>query len=448
MIELVDTRDTYIQDFTRLEKELTGGKPSWFKNLRKLAISRFQETGFPTDRDEDWRFTDLGPIVEKIFKSPEGGESDSLQAQVDWLGTSFSTRLVFVNGCFSQKLSTINEAIEAKSLALTIDKEPARLEPYLDKTQGNSFAALNSAFFTDGAFIHLPKGQVIEQPIHIVFISNSNGHPTISHPRILIIAGQDSKATIVQSYVGVQDQVYHALKKAPSGRAGCGLYFTNSVTEIFLGENSSLESYKFENESQEAFHVANIHAQQKRSSNFTSHTISASGAIIRNDLTSVLSEEGAGCTLNGLYLLTGAQHVDNHTTIDHAKPHCASRELYKGVLDGKSRAVFNGKIIVRPDAQKTDAMQTNKNLMLSEGALVNTKPVLEIFANDVKCKHGATIGQISQDMMFYLKSRGLDREEARRLLIYAFTTEMIRKMSVEQIRNKLEELVLKRYRGD
>jgi len=258
------------------------------------------------------------------------------------------------------------------------------------------------------------------------------GTATVSHPRNLILAGDDSQTMIVESYIGLNN----------------ALYFTNAVTEIVAGENAVVAHYKLQRESEEAFHISTVQASLNHSSNFSSHSIDLGGALVRNDVNAVLDGKGIECTLDGLYMVAGRQHVDNHTRIDHVKPHCSSRELYKGVLGGRSKGVFNGKIYVHKDAQKTDAKQTNKNLLLSEDAVINTKPQLEIYADDVKCTHGTTIGQLDQEAIFYLRSRGIDLEAARGLLTYAFASEMIGRIKVEPVRAQLEHLLLARLRKD
>ena len=290
--------------------------------------------------------------------------------------------------------------------------------------------ALNTANFQDGLLIRIAKGAVIEQPIHLLFESSANGKPTVSHPRTLILAGADSHATIVETYQG-------------SG----GAYFTNAVTELVAGDNAVIDHYKLQTESQQAFHVATLQVQVGRGANFRSHSISFGGALVRNDINAVLSE-GCECTLNGLYLVSGEQHIDNHTTIDHAKPHAASHELYKGILDGHSSAVFSGKILVRKDAQKTDAKQTNKNLVLSEEAVINTKPELQIHADDVRCTHGATIGQLDPEAIFYLQSRGIGLAEARNLLIFAFARDIVDRIKVAPLREELERTLLEKLHAN
>ncbi|MGH7429263.1 MAG: Fe-S cluster assembly protein SufD, partial [Candidatus Methylomirabilaceae bacterium] len=341
---------------------------------------------------------------------------------------------VFVNGRYSPQLSSfrsLSKGVTAGSLAAALETDPTSLEPHLTRYarhEEHPFVALNTAFIEDGAFVHVPKGQVLNEPIHLLYVSTAGGTPGVSHPRNLIVVDDESQAMVVESYVGL----------------GRDVYFTNAVTEIVGGRNTVIDYCKLERESEGAFHIATLQARLDRNSTFTSHAIDLGGALVRNDLNAVLAAEGVECTLNGLYMTKGQQHVDNHTRIDHVKPHCNSRELYKGVLDGRSRGVFNGKIYVHKDAQKTDAKQTNKNLLLSENAVINTKPQLEIYADDVKCTHGSTIGQIDQDALFYLRSRGIGRQTARSLLTYAFASEMINRIRIAPIRVQLETLLVTR----
>jgi Fe-S cluster assembly protein SufD len=321
------------------------------------------------------------------------------------------------------------------SLKDVLAQDPQSAEPHLAKIarDGNAFAAVNAAFLEDGAFVRIPARTAVAHPIHLVFLSEPAPGPTVSHPRNLVIAEAGSQAHIVETYVGTAGE----------------LYFTNAVTEVVLGEGAVLDFSKLERDSDAAFHVATTEVSQGRDSSFTSHSIVLGGALARNDLNVRLDAEGAECTLNGLFIGSGTQHLDNHTLIDHAKPHGTSRELYKGIMDGQSRGVFNGKIIVRPDAQKTDAMQTNKNLLLSQEALVNSKPALEIFADDVKCKHGSTIGQLDDAAMFYLRSRGIGEQEARDLLVYAFASDVASRIRVAPLRAFVEaQLGLRLSRGD
>ena len=296
-------------------------------------------------------------------------------------------------------------------------------------TEGEQpFSALNTAFLQDGAVIRIDDGVVLKDPVHVVFISTAPGEAVVTHPRVLLLVGDNSQVSVIESYAGLRD-------------AG---YFTNAVTQIEAGAGSVVHHCKILRESLQSYHVAGMQARLARNAVVTSNSITLGGALVRNDIGVVLDGEGAECTLNGLYLAGGKQHIDNHTTIDHASPHCASHELYKGILDGDGRAVFNGKIIVRLDAQKTDAKQSNKALLLSERAQVNTKPQLEIFADDVKCAHGATVGQLDEDALFYLRARGLGREEARRILIQAFATDVLNRVRHKPIQMELGRALLDR----
>ncbi|PYU93499.1 MAG: Fe-S cluster assembly protein SufD [Acidobacteria bacterium] len=358
------------------------------------------------------------------------GWSPSRLADVT-LGEVACTQLVFLNGHFSQELSSpgkLPEGVKAGSLASALDSDGGLLEEHLARYASyrrNAFTALNTAFVEDGAFVYLPKDAVVKEPIHLLFLSTASKDPAVCHPRNLIVAGSSAQATVIESYAGLEG----------------GVYFTNAVTEIVTGEQSRIDHTRLQRESERAFHVATMEVSQHRDSAFASRSISIGGKLVRNDLNVLLNGEGCDCTLDGLYFAGGEQHVDNHTTIDHAKPHCSSRELYKGILDGKSTGVFNGKIIVRKDAQKTDARQTNNNLLLSEESLINTKPQLEILADDVKCTHGATIGQLDVEALFYLRTRGIGDAAARSLLTYAFASEIIGRIRIQPIQCRLDLLL-------
>lgn len=407
----------------------------WLRRIRESAIQRFAELGFPTTHDEEWRFTNVAPITKVAFQAAGSETSGLTTAHLDQLlfADPQSCRLVFVNGRFDAGLSSagvLPEGVKAGSLAQALADEPAALEAHLARHasfQSQAFVALNTAFLEDGGFVRVAKGVVVEHPIHLVFVSVGGAQPTVTHPRNLILAERESQVTVVESYIGLGDQVY----------------FTNAVTEIVGGANSVVDHYKLQLEQNQAFHVATVQAQEGRAANFSSHSISLGGGLVRNDANAVLSE-GTEVTLNGFYLAAGRQHVDNHISVDHAQPHGTSHELYKGILDGRGEAVFNGKILVRKDAQKTDAKQTNKNLVLSEDAVINTKPELQIFADDVRCTHGATIGQLDQESVFYLQSRGIGKEEARNLLTYAFARDVIDRIKVAPMREKLEQVLFER----
>jgi Fe-S cluster assembly protein SufD len=441
MIEAGGDRRHYLETFARRGKDAGGRGGAWTAPIRKEAIARFASLGFPTLQQEEWRRTSVAPIARIPFEPQEAYRPDGMTPSMVERFTFEPwecSHLVFVNGHYAPELSrlrTLPDGVRVASLATALEADRGRVEPYLARSadfETRPFAALNTAFMQDGLFMDVAPGRIVEEPIHLLFVSTPRGEPTVSHPRNLIVVGAGSQASIVESYVGL----------------GSGTYFTNAVTEIVVGESALIDHYKLQRESETAFHVATVQARLDRHSTFASHNISLGGALVRNDINAILDAEGVDCTLNGLYIVAGAQHVDNHTVIDHVRPRCDSRELYKGVLDGKSRGVFDGKIIVRPEAQKTDARQTNRNLLLSEDALVDTKPQLEIRADDVKCSHAATIGQLDEDAMFYLRTRAISEEAARNLLVQAFVSEIVHRIRIEPIRAGLECLLFTRlHRG-
>lgn len=394
--------------------------PEWLVEIRRDAMERLTEIGFPTTRQEEWKYTNVAPILKTAFvAAPEEGPRRVEEPRE-------GTQLVFVNGRHAPDLSSApRDGAQVGSLRQLLATEPELARPHLAKIarEGNAFAAANAAFLEDGAFVRIPKGAAVPEPIQLVFLSEPVFGPTLSHIRNLIVAEPGSQASVVETYIGTAGE----------------LYFTNAVTEVALGDGAILDHYKLERESTSAYHVATMEVLQQRDSRLASHSMTFGGALVRNDLNVRLAAEGADCTLNGLFVGSGNQHLDNHTLIDHAKPHGTSRELYKGIMDGKSRGVFHGKIIVRPDAQKTDAMQTNKNLLLSKEALVNSTPALEIFADDVKCRHGSTIGQLDAGALFYLRSRGIGEREARDLLVYAFASDVSSRIRIAPLRALVEE---------
>jgi Fe-S cluster assembly protein SufD len=417
-----------------------GAEPPWLTTARRHALERFQSLGFPTTRDEEWRFTSVSPIAECSFARPLDGRTSfgrSDLAPFRW-PLAGAHEIVFVNGRYAAGLSdvgTLPPKVRIESLASALVSAPDKVEPYLTRLadgERHAFTALNAALFEDGAFIWIPAHTVLDAPIHVLFVSSPaerarDARATMTHPRVVVAIGEDSQASIVESYAG------------PDG----GSYLTNTVTEVVLGQSAVLDHYKLQREGVRSFHMAAMHARAARSANLRAHAISLGGSLVRNEVTVVLDGEGVECTLNGLYLADDRRLVDNHTTIDHAKPHCGSREIYKGILADAARAVFNGKIIVRPDAQKTDARQTNKALLLSEDALINTKPQLEIFANDVKCTHGAAVGQMDDEAIFYLRSRGLSESEARHFLLRAFAGDVLNRMPLEPLRTAVEEVLVR-----
>ncbi len=430
-------KQTYLADLAVLSRS-SGAGPGWLRELRANAEARFAEVRFPTTHDEDWKYTSAAPILRVPFRSLSGSRAVPLSHEIESL-VPFplsGRRLIFVGGHYSRALSSEPEAdmgSGATVAPLAHALGSAVGEDHLGRHVGaepNAFAVLNTAFLRDGAVVHVPRGQVVDDPIHIVFLATSEDGLSAYHPRILIVVDEGAQATILESYVSV-----------PGAR-----YFTNSVTELVVGNRAVVRHCRVQAESEAGFHVATMCVRLGRASSFSSFSLSTGAALARSDLNVVLAGEGADCTLDGLYLAGGTQHVDNHTTIDHAAPHGTSRQLYKGVLEGRARAVFNGKVIVRPGSQKTDAQQTNRNLLLSDEATVDTKPQLEIFADDVKCTHGAAIGQLDDEALFYLKSRGVGEEQARIMLTQGFAIEVIGRVASVAARAPLEQLVLSKLR--
>jgi len=423
----------FAADFDTFLRELPASEPAAITALRRMAIERFVTLGFPTLRQEEWRQTNVGAIAQGSFVRYEGPEPTVDLSRLEPLAEGAAARLVFVNGRLSQRLSTLGElpaGVIVASLAEALEKAPDKVEPWLGqhaRFDDHPFVALNTAFLRDGALVWVPRGVVVEKPIHLMFVSNSTGsEPIVTFPRNLFVAGENSQVTIVETY------------------AGEGAYFTCPVTELVAGPASVVDHYKVQIESREAFHMATFQIEAERSCAPSSHSISIGGALVRNDVNAVLDGEGIDCILNGLYLGEGRQVIDNHMRVEHAKPHCASHELYKGVLDGAARSVFNGLIHVHPGAQKTDAKQSNRNLLLSSNAIANSNPQLEIFADDVKCTHGSTVGQLDEDAIFYLRSRGIGQEAARSLLTYAFASDIVERIKVEPVRRDLEEFLFAR----
>jgi len=423
--------------FERFQRELPANEPEAVRTLRLRGLERFVTLGFPTQQQEAWRLTNVSPIARGTFVRATGAAEPKPEDIAPWTFDA-AARLVFLDGRFVPGLSHrdgLPAEVFAGSLADALDKTPAEVEPFLGQlgtlakvADTNPFVALNTAFLRDGAFLKIPRGVVVQAPIQLLFLSSAgtDGQATVSFPRNLIVAGEASKATVVETYTGT------------------GAYFTCPVTELVAGPGAVVDHYKVQRESREAYHVAAFQVLAERSSAPSSHSISIGGGLVRNDVNAVLAGEGIDCILNGLYLAEGRQHVDNHMRVEHAAAHCSSHELYKGVLDGRARAVFDGLIFVHKGAQKTDAKQSNRNLLLSSDAIANSNPRLEIFADDVKCTHGSTVGQLDDDAVFYLRSRGIGMEAARSLLTYAFASDVVGRIKVDAVRHDLEELLFAR----
>jgi Fe-S cluster assembly protein SufD len=422
--------NNYLEAFSGLTKARPA--PAWLQKLREEAFARFCEAGFPTTRDEDWRFTSVSPITQQAFqlagKEPSLPPGQEVAAhRVD----GAACQLVFVNGRFVSELSSLDRlptGLTVRSLGTQLATDAAALEPdlgsYLD-TQRDAFCALNTAFIEDGAYLHVRRNTVVEAPVWLLFVSTGGGPPTMSHPRNLIVAEENSEVTVVEDYVSL----------------GGGPIFSNAVTELVAGDQAVVSHYLIEREHRQAFNVSTLRIQQGRSANVSSHSVLMGGALVRNNVHPVLAGEGGECLINGLFIGNGRQHLDNYMLVEHRSPHCGSRQFYNGILDDHAHGVFHGRIIVHPDAQKTDAKQTNRNLLLSDNAQIDTKPQLEIYADDVKCTHGATIGQIEEEALFYLRSRGIDKVSARGLLLVAFAGECLERMREGPARARVADLV-------
>ena len=420
----------YLAEYERVQTD----SPAWLDAQRQSAIESLRDSGFPTLKHEHWKYTDVRPLTKQEFITTEpsfNGVSKEQIEDIRFQGLDCHD-LVFVNGCFSAELSQLEnlpEGIRLESLASAMQHEDKYLNSYLTyiaNSSKNAFAALNTAFMSDGAYIVIEDNVVIEKPINLLFLSNKQEQSLAMHPRNLIVMGKHTQATVVESYIGLDDAEY----------------FTNTVTEVVTNDGAQLDHYKVQQESLKGFHIGYLSAQQHQDSRIDSHSISLGGGLVRNDIDVDLTASGAHIALNGLYMASGTQHVDNHTLVNHAKAHTSSEENYRGVLNDKARGVFNGKVVVHEQAQKTDAQQSNANLLLSDDAEIDTKPELEIYADDVKCSHGATIGQLDENMLFYLRSRAIDENTARSLLTFAFADEVIKKIKFAPIRERLEHIVV------
>jgi Fe-S cluster assembly protein SufD len=422
----------YQSRFEAFERSLNGEKSRPIHTLRRDAIRCLGEAGFPTTRQEEWRFTNVTPITKIEFQPIFRYELNrTTRDDIRKFLLDGAIHAVFVNGMFSSELSdidTLPQGVVVGSLAEALKKNPEIVQPNiarLVKTGENAFTALNTAFLWDGGFLSVPKNVIIDRPVQFIFVASDYKYTYAAQPRNLIVTGANSRCKVTETYIGLAQNTY----------------LTNTVSEIMLGENSHLEHNKLQLENTNAFHIGTTHIRMNAATHYISNAISLGGSLVRNNITVVLDAEGSECTLNGLTLSTGTQVIDNHTAIDHAKPHCNSQELYKAILDGESKGVFNGKILVRKDAQKTDAKQTNKTLLLSDDATINTKPQLEIFADDVKCTHGATIGQLDDEQVFYLRSRGIDLAAARDILTFAFAGDVINRITIEPLRFEIEKMI-------
>ncbi|GAC1516801.1 MAG: Fe-S cluster assembly protein SufD [Gemmatimonadaceae bacterium] len=434
------THATYVEDFAAFSRNGGGAAtgPAWLGPVRRRAIDQFESVGFPTMHDEDWHFTSVAPIAESRFATLHSaiGEVRAADVAAYGFGQSWPT-VVFVNGRHAPALSSADAlpaGVRVRPLADALREMPELVERHLTKItapDASAFTALNTAFMTDGAVIHVGTGVRVSTPIHLLHVTDAAAARVTVHPRNLVIADANADVTVIESYVAL----------------GNASYFTNAVTEIAVGDGATVRHYKIQQESPRAFHVGTAEARQGRDSHYISFSFATGAALARTNVYTTLAGAGCGATLNGLYMIDGDQHCDHQTRIEHVEPHCYSREVYKGILDGASHGVFNGKVYVHPAAQKTDGKQTNNTLLLSDRARVDTKPQLEIFADDVKCTHGATVGRLDATSLFYMKSRGIGAELARKLLTYAFAADVLETIEVDAVREGLERATLDRYAG-
>jgi Fe-S cluster assembly protein SufD len=431
--------ETYLRHFEAMSRNGAASAPQWTRSLRLSAIARFEELGFPTLKNEDWHFTSVAPIAQRDF-APITADHDGVTvgdlAPFTFGATDWHT-LVFVNGRYNAGLSSpsaLPHGVQVLPLARAYDELPLLLEQHMGRIASideHTFTALNTAFIEDGAVIHVAQDVEVAKPIHLLFVSDSGAVDGVAQPRNLIVLDRFAKATVIESYVTVA--------------RGAGEYFTNAVTEATIGDGATLTHLKLQRESAQAYHVGTLDVRQARDSHLVSFSFAIGARLSRTNIYTELRGEGCGATLNGLYLGDDEQHIDHQTRIEHVEPNCYSRELYKGILDGRSHGVFNGKVFVHPAAQKTDGKQTNNTLLLSERAQIDTKPQLEIFADDVKCTHGATVGRLDDTSLFYMKSRGINARTARELLTYAFAADVLETIECTEVREGLEAATLRRY---
>jgi Fe-S cluster assembly protein SufD len=423
----------YAADFEAFSKA-RAKDPLWLRKLREEGFAAFQKLGFPTMRDEDWHFTNIAPVAERTFSLAKSGKVPPAEIEHFRLRHEEWNGVVLINGVFSRELSTLNgieKGVTVRALSEGMSDIPSVAEELIGKVAAAdaAFTALNAAFMQDAVLIDVSRNAVVNTPIHIMHVNVGINVRQAAHPRIVISCAENSKAVVIESFFSNKDSEY----------------LTNAVTEVALAEGSHLAHYKLQRESTSGFHVGTTVVRQGRTSNYVSFSFATGAALSRTNIYTVLDGEAATCTLNGLYMVDGKQHVDHQTKIEHVQPHCPSHEVYKGILDGESHGVFNGKVYVHPEAQKTDGKQSNNNLLLSDKARIDTKPQLEIFADDVKCTHGATVGRLDEVALFYMKSRGIGDERARQLLTYAFAADVLEMIELDELREALEAMVLHRF---
>jgi len=425
-------QEHYLSSFSQLEAKLPGHAAAWLKSLRLQALEQFKQAGFPTDKLESWKYTNLSLNLLKesfTFEAPASTTATAAQLKKNGFDTDKANLLVFVNGKFSKELSSLKpleKGVTVQNLASVLSNETVKA--FIGKialSQNKAFAALNTAFFTDGLFVQLEAGKVLDTHVHAIYVSTNGSQATQSHLRNLLVLANDSKVNVIEHYWG----------------ENVSAYLTNVVTEVAMATGSTLDHLKIGQEDIKGYHIGSLIAQQEEGSYFASRLFSVGGALTRNDIETTLGKKKAECVLEGLYLAKEGQHVDTRTFIDHLSPNCNSTEVFKGVIDDQAVGVFDGRILVRENAQKTDARQSNKNLLLTKEAKIYSKPQFQIYADDVKCSHGSATGQIDEEALFYLQSRGISRDEAKKVLVYAFAGEMVEKVESGYLKPGLKKLV-------
>ncbi|MEK6552711.1 MAG: Fe-S cluster assembly protein SufD, partial [Bacteroidota bacterium] len=428
-MEHKSVNEWYVAKFKSFEDKLNGESKSFLHDIRKNALNSLAELSFPTNRNEEWKYTNVAPILKHNFIPAMISIVPKFRKEEikPFLFKDFDYHLiVFINGLFAEELSEIGnlpKGVVVDGLNRITKNNPDSISKYINNLSkiDNAFNALNTAYSYDGLVVIVPDGTILEKSIQVLYLNSSKDDLVLSLPRNLIIAGKNSQVSVITNYRGYGDKIY----------------FSNIITEVYAGENTIVDLYKIQNENDESFHIEKVQAIQKKSSIFNHYNITFGGAIVRNDINTLHDDQNIETHYYGLYLAHGKQHIDNHTFVDHAKPNCMSNELYKGILDDNSRGVFNGKIIVRRDAQKTNAYQQNKTILLSKTATIDTKPQLEIFADDVKCSHGATVGHLDDTSEFYIRSRGVPQELAKSMLIRAFANDVIDTVKIEPLKEQI-----------
>lgn len=438
--ELNKIKEWYAENFKTFETKLNGQSKTFLHDIRKDALNKLNDLNFPTIKDEEWKYTNISPILKHNFTPAINADSTSVTRDQleNLLFKDFDYHLmVFVNGLFNEELSDIGdlpEGVTVSALSEVMKSNPGLIENHVKSFNKyyTAFDALNTSYASDGLVVHIPDGKVVEKPIQVLYLNGNETVEIFSSPRNIIIAGKNAQVSVLANYRGI----------------GGKQYFINAITEISAHDNAIVDLYKVQDEQNNAYHIERVETKLGWETKFSHYNISFGGGLVRSDLNTKLAGEYGECNYWGLYLGVGKQHIDNHTFVDHAKPNCPSNELYKGILDDESKGVFNGKILVQQPAQKTNAYQSNKTVLLSKKATIDTKPQLEIYADDVKCSHGATVGHLDDTAYFYIRSRGVPEEAAMSMLIQAFANDVVEKIKIDKLREQLNHMIFEHLHQD